>query len=804
MLRSEDKQRQHLFRSRIAASPAGPGVYRWLDASGSVLYVGKAKNVRNRLRNYLQKNDKGPWKEALMKQAHDFDVTLTHTELEALVLETNLIKELRPKYNVLMKDGKNYVYVRISGDPYPTVDVVRKMDPSPPERSRVGEGGRAGGNKAKYFGPYLSAWETRRMLDLLHEFFPFRACRESLERLNKEENREKKANRAKGALLVSRALRPCLGHHIGQCIGLCVAAVSGEEYRSRIAQIARFFKGEYGPVKERIKILMREAAEERKFERAAHLRDDLKIVEGLEEEQWVSDPSMGDADFIGVALLSGRAHVCIFIQRGGKVIGEHCSALAGSAATTSDVLEQFLPQFYESVSDIPDTLLVPEEFSERGLFAEYLSLQKGRKVTIAIPERGKKSHLRELAEKNALAKAKQGEAKWEADARNTQEAMQQLQSLLKLPAAPERIECYDISHLGGTETVGSMVVFRNAKPARDHYRSFAIRTMKDGEVDDYKALREVLKRRMRYLKYDLKKEEQAWKKKGVTFARAKKSEQAIIEAVHAAHPSEMSAHMIDYRQYTVARVDGEIVGFGRLFRHPKNILELKSVWIADARRGNRLGQFIARKILHGVKKGKVYVIITPALEEYYAEIGFRSIREAPPALIQEMKEEKEKFPEISDGIAMAYEISRNKIDPSFTMEPSLIVVDGGKGQLSAALEVLRESGASIPVIGLAKREEDVFLSGKPDPVPFPRDAPAKFLLMRLRDEAHRFANSLRETRGAKRSVRSALDGIPGIGPQTKKELLERFGAVSGVKEAGDRELRKILSEEQIRELRARL
>ena len=148
--------------------------------------------MRNRLRNYLQKNDKGPWKEALMKQAHDFDVTLTHTELEALVLETNLIKELRPKYNVLMKDGKNYVYVRISGDPYPTVDVVRKMDPSPPERSRVGEGGRAGGNKAKYFGPYLSAWETRRMLDLLHEFFPFRACRESLERLNKEENREKR------------------------------------------------------------------------------------------------------------------------------------------------------------------------------------------------------------------------------------------------------------------------------------------------------------------------------------------------------------------------------------------------------------------------------------------------------------------------------------------------------------------------------------------------------------------------------------------------------------------------------------
>ena len=501
-----------ILAKRIKETPTSPGIYRWLGSEGAVLYVGKAKNIRNRLRSYLQKGDKGPWKEALLRQVKDFDVTVTTNELEALVLETNLIKKLRPKYNVLMKDDKNYVYVRIAWqDSYPAIDVVRRME----------------GNGAKYFGPYLSAWETRKHLNLLNLLFPYQACRESLVHLNKMAE--------KGQEPTESDLRACLGYQIGKCCGLCVGAITQEEYRSHIEQIMRFFKGDHEPVKERIRVLMQEAATAKKFERAASLRDHLHMVEKLEEKQLVSDPMSGDADFIGIVLLSGRAHVIVLLQREGKVIGETHLSLAGQAENVSDVLEQFLPQFYEQTEDIPDAVFISEEFAERDLLAAYLSLKKEKKVRVIIPERGKKSHLLELAQKNALAKAKQGEAKWESDARNTMEALSTLQQILNLPATPERIECYDISHLGGTETVGSMIVFRDAKPARDHYRSFALRDIAEGEVDDYKSLQEILGRRLRYLQFDLKKEEAEWKQQGITCGRAKKKEQEAIEKIHVEH-----------------------------------------------------------------------------------------------------------------------------------------------------------------------------------------------------------------------------------------------------------------------------
>ena len=769
-----------MLAKRIKETPAAPGIYRWLGNEGTVLYVGKAKNIRNRLRSYLQKGDKGPWKAALLRQVKDFDVTVTTNELEALVLETNLIKKLRPKYNVLMKDDKNYVYVRVAWqDPYPSVDVVRRME----------------GNGAKYFGPYLSAWETRKHLDLLNLLFPYQACQKSLDLLNRSSG-----GSAPGTAVATAV--PCLGHQIGKCCGLCVGAITQEEYRSHIEQIMRFFKGDHEPVKERIRILMQEAATAKKFERAAGLRDHLQMVEKLEEKQLVSDPTAGDADFIGIALLSGRAHVIVLLQRDGKVIGETHLSLAGQAENVSDVLEQFLPQFYEQTEDIPDIVFISEEFTERDLLEAYLSLKKEKKVRVIIPERGKKSHLLELAQKNALAKAKQGEAKWEANARNTMEALSMLQQILNLPATPERIECYDISHLGGTETVGSMIVFRDAKPVRDHYRAFALRDIEEGEVDDYKSLKEVLTRRLKYLGISIKEEEKEWNKKGMKFGRARAKEIEVIQKI--LEENQMGAVDLKSKDFLVGRKEKEILACARLYKHPGTILEIKSVWVHDSLRGNKLGHFLVRKLLKTVKKGKVYVCINPDLHEYYAETGFRHVL-TPPALLQEkMNEFHTENPNSPVPMAMVHDTIQNKIDPSFTVAPDLIVIDGGKGQLSSVMEIVQKSDLSIPVIGLAKREEDVFVPGVPAPIAFPKDSPAKFLLMRMRDEAHRFANRLRETRGKKRAVHSALDEISGIGPQTKRELLERFGSVTSIKEASDEELATVLTEGQLRELRANL
>ena len=637
----------------------------------------------------------------------------------------------------------------------------------------------------------MSAWEARRTLDLLNDLFPFRACRESLEGLNRGK-------------IYTKDNAPCLGFHIGQCIGLCKAAMSEQKYKASIDEVSRFYKGDHDIVKARIKELMQEAAAHKKFERAAHLRDDLLLIERMEEKQLVSDPTAGDADFVGVAVLAGRAHVVLLLQREGKIIGETHYSLMGQAENISDVLEQFLPQYYESTHDIPDNLFVPEEFDEQALFEEYLSLKKGKKVTVTIPERGKKSHLMELAAKNAHEKARQRESKWEADARNTKEALGELQELLQPEKPPLRIECYDISHLGGTETAGSMVVFKNAKPATDHYRSFALRTLKDGEVDDYKALKEVMGRRLRYLQYNMKKEELDWKKKGVTFGRARKSEQKAIEQIHSAHKDQMNPAHIDYRTYQVARSGKEIVGFGRLVKHAGGTLELKSIWVCRDRLGQRLGQYIARRILKSIKKGKAYITIDPVLHEYYAEIGFRHLLTPPPVLVQSMETFLKTHPTFPEPLAMVYDTLQNKIDPSFTSIPDLIVVDGGKGQLSSVMEVMSELKVDIPTIGLAKREEDVFLPGSPDPIPFPKDALAKFLLMRLRDEAHRFANKLRETRGGKKAIHSVLDDIPGIGPKTRKDLLDRFGTVDGIRAASDTELSRVLNAAQMKEIRAKL
>ena len=686
------KENEYLkkLRSMVSKAPISPGVYRWLDKSGNVLYVGKAKNLKNRLKSYVQpagKKSLGPWKQSLMQKAADLDVTITSSELEALVLETNLIKELKPKYNVLMKDDKNYVYVRVSlQDDYPTVTIERRMED----------------DQAKYFGPFLSAANTKKTLDLLNSVFPFQACKKSIETLNKG----KKPDTDK----------PCLDYQIGKCCGLCIGKYSKAEFRSVIEDVMGFFKGDHKHVTQEITKQMQEAAVNKKFERAAKLRDALNYMESLKEQQIVSDTSGMNNDFIGVALQAEKAQVVILRERGGKLIGEMSFALAGQADTASAVLAQFLPQYYSSTTDIPDTVVISEPIEDQKTLEKWLVEVRGKKVEIAVPERGKKSKLLQMAEANANAKVQQQLAKWEAAAKNIESALKELKSLLKLPDFPKRIEGYDISHLGGTETVGSMVVMKNGKSANDQYRSFTIRTLKEGQVDDYAALKEVLRRRLLYLVRNVKEEEKEWGKKGIKFGKIIKKDEIKI----------------DYKDSLVARKDKEASLIIILSESKAGTLELRIHKSGD----EKLEDFMIRKMLGSVKKGKIYTVIKPDLEAKYSGLGFRHVLKKPDVFSKRK------------GMVMVYIISEHKADKSFLSRPDLIVIDGGKGQLSSVAEVLRDLNLDIPTIGLAKREEEVFVLGQKDPVIFPKDSQGKFLLMRLRDEAHRFANAHREKREA--------------------------------------------------------
>lgn len=769
-----EKKNPHLaaLQKRVEKAPSDPGVYKWLDVEGNVMYIGKAKNLKKRLQSYVSEREgaQGPWKLSLVKQIADFNVTVTRTELEALIMETTWIKEQKPKYNVLMKDDKNYVYVRITvDDDYPALTIVRKLE----------------NDKAKYFGPYLQAWSIKRTLDMLDELYHFRACKQSVEELNRN------------PLVAEGKRKPCLEYQIGKCNGLCVGEVSKYEYRARLEEVIRFLRGDRKSATELLRENMKLAATEKKFEKAAALRDTLTYIESLEEEQFVSDTTGANTDAIGVALSGTKAQVVVLRERGGKLIDERSFALSGEADSPLQVLEQFIPQYYAAETDIPNTILIGEETPERELMEAMLTQLKDRKVGVHVPERGKKSRLLEMAETNASEKIRQQLARFEAAAKGAEDGLKELQKHLDLPSLPQRIEGYDISHLGGTETVGSMVVMKKGKPANDQYRSFTIRTVLEGEIDDYKAMKEVLKRRLKHLAISVAVEEAQWKEKGVSVRKARKADQKVIVEIRKGLNLETEENA--YKEMLVAEKEKQIVGMVRLHQRAPTVAEVRSVWVNEELRGEKLGHLLVRKILKMLKKGRAYLATEPKLEDYYADLGFRHLHAVPEEITEGIKRYKK-----ADLLVMMYDPVKQKPDASLQTRPDLLVIDGGKGQLNTVVEVLKELQMDIPVIGLAKQEEEVFVPGEKVSRFFPKESQGKFLLMRLRDEAHRFANRHRETRKKHADIRSALDDIPGIGDATKTKLLQKFGSVQGIKDASDHDLLSVLSTTQIDALRKSL
>lgn len=764
------------LRRRIGAASTEPGVYRWLDKEGNVMYVGKAKNIRNRLRSYVAPGAKlDPWKAIMVKQIADVDVTIVRSELEAFMLESNLIKKLKPKYNIMLKDDKGYVYVRLSvQDSYPSVEVVRRLE----------EDG------AKYFGPFLGASSTNATLDMLDGILKFRACRKSLDALNH-------TTQAAAKMLDT----PCLEFQIGKCCGLCIGSLSQAEYAERIGEVERFFRGNLQSVKKKAEEKMFAAAKDRKFEVAARLRDVLKFIADLESRQIVSDTSGENADVFGIAFRQGKIQVVLLRERDGKVIEQVGFALKGEAENAAEAMAQFLPQYYADTQDIPDMVIVRDPIPEATLLETWLRERRGKAVKLWIPERGKKSKLLEMAEKNADEKVRQQFAAWEAELRKSEEAVESLRKLLGLPEAPKRIEGYDISHMGGADTVGSMVVFESGKPKRQHYRSFTIKSLKKGDIDDYQSLAEVLRRRLKYLAYDLKSDRARLSKQGIEIGKARKAEQKTLEEVAAAHADSLEDRTIHYKNFAVARHGEEIVGTAQLFECTPSVRVLRTVWTANES-ARLVATVLIRTLLATQGKGKVYAVVDPALEESYAQLGFRYVIEGHEALKEYVDGLAEKHPGQERRIILSYDVKKEKPDDSFTSVPNLLLIDGGKGQLGAVYDVLCELELShVPLASIAKREEEIFVPGDSMPIPIPKQDPAQFLLQRIRDESHRFANEKRKTRMTKATFASALDEIPGVGPLLKAALLKRFGSVDGVRAATDVELRTILNEKQLEALR---
>ncbi len=592
--------------------PAKPGCYIMKDAHGTVIYVGKAISLRNRVRSYFHADTSHDNKtRRLVREISDLEWILVGSELEALILEMNLIKKHRPKYNVRMKDDKRYPYIKIHWqEDFPRVTVTRLMQ----------EDG------ARYFGPYTSAWAVYQTLDVLRRVFPYLTCDRQITGQDK---------------------RACLYYDIKLCLGPCIGAVDREQYRQMINDLQEFLNGRSEPIVSRVQQEMEQAAEGLNFERAAALRDKIRALQSIVERQKVVFASdYKDSDVIAMARADNEACVQIFFIRAGKLIGREYFVLEGTEdESDSEVMEQFVQQFYAEAASLPQQVMLPEELEEAKIIQEWMRTRRGgSKVEILVPREGQPQELVQMAAENASETLQSLRSQWQADTHRQEGALAELQQALNLESPPNRMECYDISHTQGVATVGSMVVFTRGVPDKKLYRRFNIESV-SGAPDDFASMEEVLTRRFRR-------------------------------------------------------------------------------WQAAQDASSNPGA---------------------------------------------------------------------KVDESFSFLPDLLIVDGGKGQLGRAVNVLEQYGlqGKVPVVGLAKQEEEIFFPGKSTPLSLPRHSQALYLVQRLRDEAHRFAITSHRHRRTKQGMASALDSIPGIGPAKRKALVLHFGSVDRIRAAALDELTKV-------------
>lgn len=600
------------IREKLDSLPTKPGVYIYRDARGTVIYVGKAINLRNRVRSYFHAGADADHKTSrLLEEMADLEWIITESELEALVLECNLIKQYRPRFNVRLKDDKRYPYIKINWqNPFPKIEVTRRMEH----------------DGARYFGPYTNAGAVYQTLDTLRRVFPYLTC-----------DRE----------ITGQDKRACLYHDIKRCSAPCIGAASQEDYRATIEQLCNFLEGRSEMVEIYLGQKMRQASEALQYERAAWYRDQLRALQHMAERQKVISTTFKDQDVIAFAREDGDACVQVFFIRQGKLIGREYFVLEGAEdQEPQDILSGFIKQFYERAATIPPQVLLQTEVEETLIIEQWLRQKRGSSVMLDTPREGASADLVNMAAENASEMLASLRAQWLADEHKHEQALQEIAAALGLADPPSRIECYDISNTQGTAIVGSMVVFVKGVPHKADYRKFNVKTV-SGAPDDFASMREVLTRRFK--RYSNEKDE-------------------------------------------ASRAPGQ------------------------------------------------------------------------------------------------------KRDSSFAMLPDLLIVDGGKGQLCVAIEVLREFDllGQVPVTGLAKQQEELFLPNRPQSILLPRRSQGLFLLQRIRDEAHRFAITAHRAQRGKVGLASQLDSIPGVGPARRKALLKRFGSLDGIRAASAQELAEVV------------
>lgn len=448
------------IQEELKKLPDKPGVYLMHDQYDTIIYVGKAVNLNNRVRSYFrEKIGRGPKIDKMVSLIDRFEYIITDTELEALVLENNLIKEYRPKYNTMLRDDKTYPYIKVTvNEPYPRIYFSREMKK----------------DKARYFGPYTSAAAVKDTIDLINKLYRLRTCTRCLPR-----------DCGKG--------RPCLNYHIGQCSGACTGEITQEQYQEQLKGAMDFLNGNYAPIQKELREKMQAASEAMQYEEAIKYRDLLESVLNVSQKQKIEDSAQGDQDIVALARDEHDAVVQVFFIRAGRMVGrEHFYMTQIEDETDSDIMTSFIKQFYAGTPFIPREIMLPGTTEEQKIIEDWLTEKKGSRVYLKTPKIGQKEKLVELAARNAALVLSQDKEKIKREEGRTIGAVKEIQELLSLEDIV-RMEAYDISNISGFENVGSMVVYEKGKPKRSDYRKFKIRTV--AGPDDYACMREVLTRR---------------------------------------------------------------------------------------------------------------------------------------------------------------------------------------------------------------------------------------------------------------------------------------------------------------------
>lgn len=605
------------------------------DADDKIIYIGKALSLRNRVRSYFGSHKGFNAKTTrLVNRITDFDFIVTDTEVEALVLENNLIKRYKPRYNIMLRDDKQYLYLKITtAETYPRVLTTRQV---------LKDGSR-------YFGPYPNAKELRQTMKLLNRLFPYRTCGLDMDKV---------------------WARACLKYDIGRCNAPCIRVVSVKEYRRVIDQTISFLEGHYEPVLEALHTSMKQAAASLQFEAAAAFRDRLRAVRRVVSEQKVSNMGLRNQDVIGIAREGREAIGQVLTIRNGKLIGRNSFQLTATGEEpTGQLVEEFLREYYGRSEQVPKQVLLPVEIEGHSVMTDWLQSISSIPVELRTPKRGPLRRLVKLAVANASDTLVVERKAFLNSQRRLRQALFQIGEAMHLRGLPRRIECYDVSHLQGTLTVASMVVFEDGVACKGKYRRFKI--VGGHGNDDFASMREVISRRFRRM-HELDREN---------------NEGSLEDASLTAIPLE---------------------SFDENIPLPKT---------STAATGS----------------GKEWITV-----------------------------------------------------------PDLVLIDGGKGQLSSAYAAMQARGASnIPVAAIAKKREEIFLLGHSQPILLPAASDGIHLLQQIRDEAHRFAISFHSTLRAKKGRRSLLDEIPGIGPKRKRALIRKYGSLEKIRVAEIDELASI-------------